>query len=164
MRVRALLSVFALLLILSVSANALEKRCVVVGPAGSELKALAREAAQAQRLADELEAYLRNASPHRATLAGQMAQLEDRIRTLRGALRRFEHHEPKLTEAQKHELERLRTALATLTLVANQANRTLAEQEILTPRERLMAQARAMRERAAIIRQSARNLRTLEAA
>lgn len=164
MRFRVLLSVFALLLIFSVSATALEKRCVVVGPAGAELKALAREAALAQKLADELEAYLRNASPNRLTIAGQMGPLEDRIRTLREALRRFENREPRLNAAQTRELERLRTAVATLTLFANQLNRTVAERELGFARERLMASARAMRERAAIIRQSARSLRTIEAA
>lgn len=163
MRFRVLLSVFALLLIFSVSAAALEKRCVLVGPAGAELKALAREAALAQKLASELEAYLRTAAPRRLTIASHMGQLEDRIRTLHEALRRFESREPRLTEAQRRELERLRTAVATLTLFANQLNRTVAEGELGLPRERLMACARAMRERAAIIRQSARSLRTLEA-
>lgn len=164
MRLRALLSVFALLLIFSVSALALETRCFVAGAAGAELKVMAREAAQAQRLAGELEAYLRSASPHRLTIANQMGQLEDRIRTLRDALRRFELTEPRLTEPQKRELERLRTAVATLTLFANQLNRTVVERELWLPRERLMASARAMRERAAIIRQSVRTLRTVEAA
>lgn len=164
MRFPVLVSVLAPLLSFSVSAAALERRCVVVGPAGAELKALAQEAALAQKLADELEAYLRNASPNRLTIAHQMGRLEDRIRTLRETLGRFERREPKLTEAQMRELERLRTAVATLTLFANQLNRTIAERELWLPRERLMAGARAMRERAAIIRRSARSLRSFEAA
>jgi biopolymer transport protein ExbB/TolQ len=164
MRTRSVLIVFALLLIFSVSAAALERRCVVVGSAGSELAAIAREAAEAKKLADELEAYLRSASPHWLTMAYQMGYLEARIRNLRNSIGRFERLEPQLDESQKQQLERLKAGLGTLTLFANQTNRLIGEKQLWPHRDALLGHARAMAARADVIRKAARELRVAELA
>jgi TolA-binding protein len=153
---------FALLLIFSLSAAALEKRCVVVGSAGSELAAIAREAAETKKLADELEGYLRSTSPHWLTMAYQMGYLEARIRSLRNSIGRFERLEPQLDENQKQQLERLKAGLATLTLFANQTNRLIGEKQLWPHRDTLMAHAQAMAARADVIRKAARELRVME--
>lgn len=164
MRTRTIATLFALLLIFSLSAAALERRCIVVGSAGFELAAIAREAAETKKLADELEAYLRSASPHWLTMAYQMGYLEARIRNLRDSIRRLESLEPRLDGSQKQQLERLKTGLATLTVFANHTNRVIAEKQLWPHRDKLLAHAKAMADRAEIIRKTARELRVAELA
>ena len=79
---RVVFSAFALLLVFSFSSYALESKCkcVVVGPAASDLQAISTEAASAQTKADEMEAYLRSsASPDWEYLADEMAYLDENI-------------------------------------------------------------------------------------
>jgi hypothetical protein len=164
MKITSILRLFALPLAFSVSTYALETKCVVVGPAASELSFIAKRAADAQKVADEMEAYLRNSSLNWESLSYQMAYLEEDIRQLRKALDRFEFSEPKLTEAQGRHLERLKAGLATLTIFANNTNRLIAEKRLMPHRDALVANAKAMGARAGIIRDAARNLRVVEAA
>ena len=164
MKIIAVSSVCVLLLVLSASAYALDTKCVVVGPAASDLSFIAREAADAQRQADEIEAYLRSGSPNWQTLAYQMAYLEEHVRKLQKFIVGFERREPRLTEAQSQQLERLKAGLATLTVFANNTNRLIAEKQLMPHRDALMANARAMRLRAGIIRDAARSLRVVESA
>src|SRR5713226_6237345 len=107
MRVSAL-SVLALLLTFSISSYAMDTKCVAVGPAASDLSLIAREAAEAQKQADEIEAYLRNSSADWQGVADQMAYLEERVRNLQKLVAGFERREPKLTEAQSQQLEKLK--------------------------------------------------------
>src|SRR5213594_2203247 len=111
MKVTTVLSVFALFLISNFSTYALDTKCVVVGPAASELSLIAREAADVQKEADEIEAYLRNSSPSWQTLADQMAYVEEHVRNLQKAIAGFERREPKLTAAQSQQLETLKAGL-----------------------------------------------------
>lgn len=162
MRISVWSRLFALLLILTVSSFALETKCVVVGPVASDLKAIAREARDAQREAAELEAYLRNPSADWRWVYAQMGILEDRVRNLRRMITAFERHEPRLTEAQAREFERMKAGLATLTLFVNETYRSLADKRVLWQRDTLGNNARAMYARASVIRQAARNLRVVQ--
>jgi septal ring factor EnvC (AmiA/AmiB activator) len=164
MRVAKALSLFALLLIFSVSAYALQSKCVAVGPAAADLSVIANAAADAQKQADEIWAYLRTTSPDWRTLASQTAYLAEDVRTIQKQVADFERREPKLTPAQSQQLERLKAGLATLTVFLNNTNRIIAEQRVWPHREELMANARAMQVRAGIIREAARNLRVSESA
>ncbi len=165
MKITSVFSTIALLLAFSASTYALDTKCVVVGPAASELSSIAQQAADAQKIADEMEAYLRNNStPNWESLSYQMAYLEDNIRQLRKAIHRFESSEPKLTEAQSRQLDRLDAGLATLTIFANNTNRLIAEGRLIAHRDALAANVKAMGVRAGIIRESARNLRVVQAA
>jgi chromosome segregation ATPase len=154
----------ALTLLLGSSAYALDTKCMVVGPAASDLSLIAREAAEAQKQADEIEAYLRNSSPNWQSLAYKMAYLEDNIRNLRKWIADFERREPRLNDAQSRQLERLKTGLATLTVFANNTNRLIAEKQLLPHRDSLVAHAKAMSVRAGIVRDAARSLRIVESA
>ena len=159
---RVLFSAFALLLVFSFSSYALESKCkcVVVGPAASDLQAISTEAASAQTQADEMEAYLRSsASPDWENLASQMAYLDENIQHLQKLVARFEQSEPTLTEAQNQQLERLKAGLATLTVFANNTNQLIGKQQLMPYRDDLMSSAEAMRIRAGIIRDAARKLR-----
>ena len=70
-----------------------------------------------------MEAYLRGtASPDWENLASQMANLTENIRHLQNLVAGFEQSEPRLTEAQNQQLERLKVGLATLTVFANNTN------------------------------------------
>jgi hypothetical protein len=143
----------------------METRCVVVGPAASELSVIAREAADAQMRADEIEAYLRsNGSPNWQSLAAMMDYLRDDVLSLQKSIYRFEQSEPRLTEAQSQQLERLRTGLSTLTVFVNNTYQLIGEQQLLPHRKALISNARAMSVRADFIRNAARNLRTAEGA
>jgi biopolymer transport protein ExbB/TolQ len=165
MKITSVFSVLALLLAFSASTYALDTKCVVVGPAASELSYIAQRAADAQKVADEMEGYLRNSNtPSWEGLSYQMAYLEENIRQLRKAIHRFESSEPKLTEAQERQLERLNAGLATLTIFANNTNRLIAEKRLIPHRDALAANAKAMGARAGIIREAARNLRVVQAA
>ena len=164
MKVSGVLSVVALFLISSVSSYAMDTKCVVVGPAASDLSLIAREAADAQKQADEIEAYLRNSSADWRTVADQMAYLGEHVRNLQKLVAGFERREPKLTGAQSQQLERLKAGLATLTVFVNNTNRLIAEQHLMPHRDALMANADAMRVRAGIIRDAARGLRVMTSA
>jgi hypothetical protein len=164
MKTATVLSVIVLLLAFSASTYALETKCVVVGPAASELSLIAQRAADVQRVADEMEAYLRTGAPSWETLAYKMVYLEEGIADVRKALRHFESREPALTETQRQHLERLKSGLATLTVFVNNTNRVIAEKRFLPNRNALVSNARAMSVRAGIIRKAARNLRISEAA
>lgn len=162
MRLSRILSVFALLMLFAVSAQALETRCVVVGPEGEELSYIARQAADAQKTAGEIEAYLRNSSLSWESLAFRMALLDENIRQLRKSIDRFERSEPKLSQKQAQQLERLKTGLATLTIFASNTNRLIGEKRLLAHWDTLRANAKAMEARAGIIRDAARNLRKVD--
>ncbi|MCS6952352.1 MAG: hypothetical protein RMK57_05020 [Bryobacterales bacterium] len=165
MRISVWSRLFALLLVLTVSSFALETKCVVVGSAASQLKAIAREAVDVQRGAAELEAYLRNSSPDWRWVSAQMGILEERVRHLRREITAFERMEPRLTEAQAREFERMKAGLATLTLFLNQTYRALADRRpLLWQRETLGSNAQAMYARASVIRQAARNLQVVRPA
>jgi septal ring factor EnvC (AmiA/AmiB activator) len=164
MRIGVLSRLFALLLILTVSSFALETKCVVIGPVASDLKAIARAAADAQREAAQLEAYLRSTSPDWRWVYSQMGILEDHVRSLRRMISAFERNEPKLTEAQARELERMKAGLATLTVFVNETYRVLADKRLLWQRNTLTHHAKAMYARARVIRQAARNLQVVQPA
>ncbi len=164
MRIGVLSRLFALLLILTVSSFALETKCVVIGPVASDLKAIARAAADAQREAAQLEAYLRSTSPDWRWVYSQMGILEDHVRSLRRMSAAFERNEPELTEAQVRELERMKAGLATLTLFVNETYRVLADKQLLWQRNTLTDKARAIYARARVIRQAARNLQVVQPA
>jgi ABC-type transporter Mla subunit MlaD len=142
----------------------MDTKCVVVGPAASDLSLIAREAADAQNQADEIEAYLRNSSPNWQTLAYQMDYLDENIRNLQKFIAGFERREPRLTDAQSQQLERLKAGLATLTVFANNTNRLIAEKQLMPYRDALVANAKAMNVRAGIIRDAARSLRVVKSA
>jgi len=163
-RINSVVAVSVLLLVFSASTYALETKCVVVGPAASELSYIAQRAADAQKVADEMEAYLRNSFPNWQTLSHKMAYLEEDIRQLRNAIRRFELSEPRLTESQGRHLERLKVGLATLTIFANKTNQLIAEKRPVPHRAELVANTKAMVVRAGVIKDAARNLRTMAAA
>jgi ABC-type transporter Mla subunit MlaD len=164
MKLSHVFSVFALLLALGASAYALDTKCVVVGPAASDLSLIAREAADAQKQADEIEAYLRNSSPNWQTLAYQMDYLDENIRNLQKFIAGFERREPRVTDAQSQQLERLKAGLATLKVFANNTNRLIAEKQLMPYRDALVANAKAMNVRAGIIRDAARSLRVVKSA
>ncbi|HWP84356.1 MAG TPA: hypothetical protein VNN17_04160 [Terriglobia bacterium] len=165
MRMGAVLSVFALFLALGVPAHALDTQCVVVGPAASTLSQIAREAASAQRQADEIESYLwTNHSPDWRWVASSMNLLKENVRNLQKFIGSFERSEPRLTEAQTQQLERIKTGLATLTVFVNHTYTLIRDQQILPHRSSLLANAKAMSARAEIIRDAARNLRVVESA
>lgn len=164
MRVSVVFSVLALFLTFSFSSYAMDTKCVVVGPAASDLSLIAREAADAQNQADEIEAYLRNSSPNWQTLAYQMDYLDENIRNLQKFIAGFERREPRLTDAQSQQLERLKAGLATLTVFANNTNRLIAEKQLMPYRDALVANAKAMNVRAGIIRDAARSLRVVKSA
>jgi septal ring factor EnvC (AmiA/AmiB activator) len=164
MRVSVVFGVLALLLTFSVSAYALDSKCVVVGQAASDLSLIAREAADAQKQADELESYLRNSSADWQGVADQMAYLGEHVRNLQKLIAGFERREPKLTEAQSQQLERLKAGLATLTVFVNNTYRLIAEQQLMPHRDALMMNAQMMSIRAGIIRDAARSLRVVTSA
>jgi septal ring factor EnvC (AmiA/AmiB activator) len=164
MRVSVVFGVLALLLTFSVSAYALDSKCVVVGQAASDLSLIAREAADAQKQADEIEAYLRNSSADWRGVADQMAYLGEHVRNLQKLIAGFERREPKLTEAQSQQLERLKAGLATLTVFVNNTYRLIAEQQLMPHRDALMMNAQMMSIRAGIIRDAARSLRVVTSA
>ncbi|HTS57815.1 MAG TPA: hypothetical protein VMH03_09720 [Terriglobales bacterium] len=164
MRVSTVLSVVALLLTFSFFSYGMDTKCVVVGPAASDLSLIAREAADTQKQADEIEAYLRNSSLDWRTVTYQMAYLEEHVRNLQKLVAGFERREPQLTEAQGQQLERLKTGLATLTVFVNDTYRLIAQQNLMPHRDALMANAVAMRVRAGIIRDAARSLRVVTSA
>src|SRR6266851_7745585 len=164
MRVSSVLSVLALLLTFSFSSYAMDTKCVVVGPAASDLSLIAREGADAQKQADEIEAYLRNSSADWRGVADQMAYLGEHVRNLQKLFADFEQREPKLTEAQSQQLERLKAGLATLTVFVNNTNRLIAEQHLMPHRDALTMNAQMMSIRAGIIRDAARGLRVVRSA
>src|SRR2546422_7524923 len=95
--IHGVMSAFALLLVFSFSSYALESKCkcVVTGPAASDLSAISREAAGAQMQADEIEAYLRStASPDWQNVAYQMGYLKDDVQHLQKLVASFERREP----------------------------------------------------------------------
>src|SRR5260370_37450675 len=106
MKVSGVLSVVALFLISSVSSYAMDTKCVVVGPAASDLSLIAREAPEAQKQADEIEAYLRSSSPDWRGGADQMAYLGEDVRTLQKHLAGFARREPQLTADHNRQLDR----------------------------------------------------------
>src|SRR6266481_3079659 len=164
MKVSSVLSVLALLLTFSFSSYAMDTKCVVVGPAASDLSLIAREAAEAQKQADEIEAYLRNSSPDWRGVADQMAYLGEHVRSLQKLVAGFERRELKLTEAQSQQLERLKAGLATLTVFVNNTYQLIGDEQLMLHRDALMANADAMRVRAGIIRDAARSLRVMTSA
>jgi predicted DNA-binding protein (UPF0278 family) len=164
MKMARIFSAFALLLAFSAATYAMETKCVVVGRPAAELSYIARQAMDAQQVADEMEAYLRSTSPNWQSLSYQMAYLNEHIRRIRQAIDRFERSEPKLTEAQSRHLERLKAGLATLTIFASNTQRLIAERQLMPHRDALFANTRAMSVRAGIIREAARSLRVVEAA
>jgi hypothetical protein len=164
---RDVLSVFALLLVFSFSSYALDRKCkcVVAGPAASDLTAISQEAADAQMQADEMEAYLRGtASPNWENLASQTAYLTENIRHLQKLVANFEGSEPRLTDSESQQLERLKAGLATLTVFANNTNELIGERQLVLRRDDLISSAEAMRIRAGIIRDAARKLREVQSA
>jgi hypothetical protein len=165
MKLSTVLSAFALLLTFSLSTYALNTKRVAVGPDANHLSVIAREAANAKMQADEIEAYLRtNGSPDWRYLASEMDYLKEHVRNLQKSVASFERSEPKLTEAQGQELERLNDGLATLTVFVNNTNRLIAEQKVLPHRNTLMSNAKAISIRADIIRDAARSIRVAESA
>lgn len=160
-------NLFASLLLLALvcgPASAMQTKCVVASPAGSYLTDIARVAAEAQKQAEEMEAYLRNGSVDWRTLADQTAYLADQVRILRSLVSRFERMEPALTPAQSEQFERLKAGLDTLTVFLNNTNQLIAERPLLPHRNALAANAKAMIARSQIVRDAARKLRTAESA
>jgi ABC-type transporter Mla subunit MlaD len=127
-------------------------------------RSFAREAADAQNQADEIEAYLRNSSPDWRTVTYQMAYLGEHVRNLQKLVAGFEQREPKLTEVQSQQLEKLKAGLATLTVFVNNTYQLIADEQLMPHRDALMASAKAMRVRAGIIRDAARSLRVMMSA
>lgn len=165
MKISAVLGAFALFLTLGVPSYALDTRCVVVGPAASQLSYIAREAAGAQTQADEIEAYLRtNPYPDWRWVAASMNSLKENVRNLQKFVGSFERSEPRLSEEQTRHLERIKTGLATMAIFVNNTYNLIAERQILPHRDSLLANAKAMSVRAEIIRDAARNLRVVESA
>ena len=153
----------AQLVAFSLSSNALKAKCVVVGPAASDLSAIAREAANVQTQADEIESYLRtNGSPDWRWVASEMDYLKQDVRNLQKSVASFERSEPKLTEAQGEQLERVKEGLATLTVFVNNTYGMLGYEQLMPHRNALISNAKAMSVRADIIRNAARSLRVAE--
>src|SRR6266403_1234547 len=162
--IRNLFASLLLIALVCVPAPAMETKCVVTGPAGSYLTDIARVAAEAQNQAGQMEAYLRNSSVDWRTLADQTAYLADQVRTLRSLVSRFERMEPALTPAQSEQFERLKAGLDTLTVLLNNTNQLIAENQLLPDRTALAANAKAMIVRTQVVRDAARKLRTAESA
>ena len=93
-----------------------------------------------------------------------MAYLGEHVRNFQKLIAGFERREPKLTEAQSQQLERLKTGLATLTVFVYNTYQLIAEQHLMPHRDALMASAEAMRVRAGVIRDAARSLRVVQSA
>lgn len=166
-KVYGVLGTLALLLGFGFPSYALETKCkcVVAGPAASELSEISREAASAQTQADEMEAYLwGTSSPDWENVLYQMDYLKEDVQHIQKLVTRFERSEPRLTEAESQQLERLKAALATLSVFANNTYELIGSQLIIPHRSVLASNARAMSARAAIIRDAARSLRVVQSA
>ena len=94
----------------------------------------------------------------------QMGYLGEHVRNLQKLVADFERREPKLTEVQSQQLERLKAGLATLTVFFNNTYQLIADEQLMPHRDALMATAKAMRVRAGIIRDAARSLRVVTSA
>src|SRR6266481_1090873 len=162
--IRNLFASLLLMALVCVPAPAMETKCVVTGPAGSYLTDIASTAAEAQKQAEEMEAYLRNSSLDWRTLSDQTAYLADQVRIMRSLVSRFERMELALTPAQSEQFERLKAGLDTLTVFLNNSNQLIAESQLFPDRNALAANAKAMIVRSQVVRDAARKLRMTESA
>src|SRR5258708_661063 len=135
--IRNLFASLLLVALVCIPASPMETKCVVTGPAGSYLTDIASTAAEAQKQAEEMEAYLRNSSLDWRTLSDQTAYVADQVRTLRSLVSRFERMEPALTPAQSEQFERLKAGLETLTVFLNNTNQLIAESHLFPARNAL---------------------------
>jgi hypothetical protein len=93
-----------------------------------------------------------------------MAYLGEHVRNLQKLVAGFERREPKLTEVQSQQLERLKAGLATLTVFVNDTCQLIAHGQVMPHRDALMTSEKAMRVRAGIIRDAAQRLRVMTSA
>lgn len=154
------LLVLVTILALSVPAGAIEKKAVK-GQTAQLLADISYFAAQAKTEAGFLEAYLRSGNPDWRNVLAQTGYLTDRARTIERLIQKLESSEPKLTEQQAAELDRMKAGLATMKIFIANVNRVASENQsrLVFKRGELMANANAVGVRSNIIRESARNVR-----
>lgn len=136
------------------------KDCAVRAQAEEHLKSISASAYQVKVEADYLDSALRNPMVDWRILAERLTLLRENVSNLRRDLNRLESAEMKFTDAERREVERLKGAVATMTVFLNNALENFDQRTYWVNREKMRNEAKAIHIRAGLVREVVRNLRT----